>query len=114
MRRCPFTGSNPMQANASPSLPARLSIAALLVLGLVGGALIVAYAGFETSPRRGGPSVFVPAPQAYVLAAVLHAMSCLALLALLRMRTRSTWMAAVAVAGHGLLAWLLARALATL
>ncbi|WP_088280648.1 hypothetical protein [Ideonella sp. A 288] len=68
------------------SLPARISVAALVLLGLLGGSLIVAYSGFETSPRRGGTSTFVPAPEAYILAAAMYLMSCLALLALLRDR----------------------------
>jgi hypothetical protein len=68
------------------NLPARLSIAALVVLGLLGGSLIVAHAGFETSPRRGGTPTFVPAPEAYILAGVLYLMSALAMLALLRDR----------------------------
>ena len=80
--------------------PAQLSIAALVVLGLIGSALIVAHAGFETSPRRGGPSTLVPAPQAYVLAAVLYLMSFLALLALLRDRQASRPAIAVAVCAH--------------
>lgn len=68
------------------SLPAQLSIAALVLLGLIGGSLIVAHAGFETSPRRGGTSTFVPAPAAYVLAAVMYLQSGLALVVLLRNR----------------------------
>jgi hypothetical protein len=68
------------------NLPARLSIAALVVLGLLGGSLIVAHAGFETSPRRGGPSTFVPAPEAYILAAIMYLLSAVAMLALLRDR----------------------------
>jgi hypothetical protein len=58
----------------------------LVALGLIGGSLIVANSGFETSPRRGGPSVFVPAPQAYVLAAIMYCMGFLGLLAVLRNR----------------------------
>ncbi len=70
----------------SPALtPAvQFVVAALVVLGLIGGSLIVAHSGFETSPRRGGPSVFVPAPQADVLAAIMYAMGFVGLLALLR------------------------------
>lgn len=78
--------------------PARISVGALLLLGFLGGSLIVAYSGYETSPRRGGTSVFVPTPEAYVIAACMYAMSCLAMLALLRSRTTRT---AVAVAALG-------------
>ncbi len=87
------------------NLPARISIAALFILGLLGGTLIVAYSGFETSPRRGGTPVFVPAPQAYIIAAAMYVMSCLAMLALLRNRTKSLFWAVIAVAGYGLLAY---------
>jgi hypothetical protein len=68
----------------TPPPAVQFFVAVLVVLGLIGGSLIVAYSGFETSPRRGGPSVFVPAPQAYVLAAIMYAMGCVGLLALLR------------------------------
>ena len=43
--------------------PARLAVAAMLILGLLGGSLVLAHAGFETSPRRGGTSTFVPLPR---------------------------------------------------
>ena len=97
--------------NESPSfnLPLRISIAAMFILGLVGGTLIVAYSGYETSPRRGGTPVFVPAPQAYIIAAAMYGMSCLAMLALLRSRTKSFFWAAIAVAGYVLLAWFLVQ-----
>lgn len=64
--------------------PAQVAIAAIVLLGMVGGCLILAHSGFETSPRRGGHSVFVPAPQAYLLAAAMYGMSSIGLLALLR------------------------------
>ncbi len=97
--------------NESPSfnLPLRISIAAMFILGLVGGTLVVAYSGYETSPRRGGTPVFVPAPQAYIIAAAMYGMSCLAMLALLRSRTKSFFWAAIAVAGYVLLAWFLVQ-----
>ena len=95
-----------MQKTPAPplNLPAQISVAALCILGLLGGTLIVAYSGFETSPRRGGVPVFVPAPQAYILAATMYGMSCLAMLALLRNRTKSFSWSAFAVAGYVLLA----------
>lgn len=64
-------------------------VAAIVLLGLIGGSLIVAHSGFATSPRRGGPSTFVPAPQAYFLAAAMYAMSFVGMLALLRSRKAS-------------------------
>ncbi|MFC7433415.1 hypothetical protein ACFQNJ_02700 [Hydrogenophaga bisanensis] len=93
------------------TLPAKLSIAALCLLGLLGGSLVVAYAGFETSPRRGGTPTFVPAPQAYVMAVVMYLMSCLALLALLRDRGSSIGATVGAFGVYGLLAWLLVEVL---
>jgi hypothetical protein len=57
---------------------------------MAGGCLILAYSGFSTSPRRGGPSIFVPAPQAYLLAAAMYGMSSIGLLALLRARQVAT------------------------
>jgi hypothetical protein len=64
-------------------------VAAIVLLGLIGGSLIVAHSGFATSPRRGGPSTFVPAPQAYLLAATMYGMSFVGMLALLRSRHAS-------------------------
>ncbi len=72
-------------------------VAAIVVLGMVGGALIVAYAGYETSPKRGGTPVFVPAPQAYLLAAPMFGMSVIGWVALVRERWRSITVGAVAV-----------------
>lgn len=72
------------------SLGARLAVAALVLLGFVGGCLVVAHSGFATSPKRGGSSVVVPAPQAYLLAVVMYAMSAIGLVALLRERHVST------------------------
>lgn len=79
---------------------AQLAVAALVVLGMLGGSLIVAQAGFATSPRRGGPSTFVPVPEAYVLAATMYGMSVLGLLALLRNRRVSLPMMAVSFVAH--------------
>jgi cytochrome bd-type quinol oxidase subunit 2 len=78
-----------MKTDPQLSLPAQLSVAALVVLGLLGGSLIVAHSGFETSPRRSVTSTFVPAPEAYFLAAIMYLMSCIAMLALLRNREAS-------------------------
>jgi len=96
------------------NLPARVSVAALFVLGLAGGTLIVAYSGFETSPRRGGTPVFVPAPEAYVIAAVMYVMSCLAMLALLRDRNTSPVLSVAAVAAYPVVAWALVQAVGPL
>ena len=76
---------------------AQLAVAALVVLGAVGGGLIVAYSGFGTSPKYGGPSAFVPAPQAYFLAVVMYSMSVTGMLALLQSWQSSWLLTALAV-----------------
>lgn len=91
---------------------AQAAVAALVLLGLLGGSLIVAHAGFATSPRRGGPSTFVPAPEAYVLAAIMYAMSVLGLLALLRSRNASRTSTAMALVLYGAAAALASAVLA--
>jgi hypothetical protein len=69
---------------------AQAAVAALVLLGLLGGSLILAHGGFATSPKRGGTSIFVPMPEAGLLAATLYGMSCIGLLALLR-HWRASW-----------------------
>ena len=82
------------------SLGAQLAVMAMVVLGMVGGGLIVAHSGFGTSPKYGGPSTFVPAPQAYFLAAVMYSMSAIGMLALLQNRQASWWLKAFAVLAY--------------
>lgn len=96
------------------NLPAKISIAALCVLGLLGGSLIVAHAGFDTSPRRGGVSTFVPAPEAYLLSAVMYAMSYLALWVLLRDRQASKATTMLAMGAYGVVAWATVQVIAAL
>lgn len=93
------------------NLPAKLSVAALFILGMLGGSLIVAYSGFETSPRRGGSPTFVPAPEAYILAAVLYLMSWLAMNVFLRDRGVPMRTYVAASATYGAIAWSLVRAI---
>jgi len=84
----------------SPSVlsrAAQVAVAALVLLGWLGDSWVVAHSGFATSPRRGGPSTFVPAPGAYVMAALLYGMSAIGVLALLRHRNAS-WRATCLVA----------------
>ena len=85
-------------------LGAQLSVAAIVFLGMLGGALIVAHSGFATSPRRGGHSIFVPAPEAYVLAATMFGMSALGMLALLQHRGASVGAMGAALVGYGAVA----------
>ena len=75
-----------MSIPPSLSVPAQISIGALVLLGTLGGSMIVAHSGFETSPRRGGASTFVPVPEAYILSAFMYLMSAIALVVLLRNR----------------------------
>jgi len=70
--------------NQSLSSAAQVSVAAIVLLGMVGGSLIVAHGGFETSPKHGGHSVFVPAPEGYFMAATMYGMSILGMIALIR------------------------------
>ncbi len=100
-----------MSNTSTLTLPARVSVAALFVLGLLGGTLIVAYSGFATSPRRGGTPIFVPIPEAYVMAAAMYSMSCLAMLVLLRIRNQSWSVSVAAVCLYAVLAWLLLQAI---
>jgi hypothetical protein len=60
------------------------SVCALWLCGLTGACLILSQAGFTTSGKRGESPVFVPAPQAWVMAAIMFALSALALLWMLR------------------------------
>lgn len=68
----------------SMAIALRFFVAALAALGMLGGCLVVAGSGFTTSSKRGGWVVFVPAPEAYVMAAIMYVLSALALVWLLR------------------------------
>ena len=69
---------------------AQIAIMSLVVLGLIGGCLIIAYSGFATSPKnRGVNSVFVPLPEAYLMAAAMYGQSIIGMLVLLRDRKTS-------------------------
>lgn len=69
---------------------AQTAILSLVILGLIGGCLIIAYSGFATAPKtRGVDSIFVPLPQAYLMAAAMYGQSVIGLLVLLRDRKTS-------------------------
>lgn len=73
-----------------PLSPAvQVAVAAMVILGFIGGTLIAAQSGYETSPKRGGPSVFVPTPQAYILSALMFGMSIIGWVVLVLERLRS-------------------------
>jgi hypothetical protein len=82
-----------------------------VLLGMVGGSLIVAHGGYETSPRRGGSPVFVPAPQGFIIAAMMYGMSVLGMVALLRAWHQSRATIAVAIALYAVVAVIFVSAL---
>lgn len=51
--------------------------------------------------------MFVPAPEAYVIAAAMYSMSCLAMLALVRHRSKSWALSIAAVFAYVVLAWVM-------
>jgi hypothetical protein len=88
----------------SLSTAAKISIAAMVLLGMIGGSLIVAHGGYETSPKRGGSSAFVPAPEGYFIAAMMYGMSVLGMASLLRAHHKSATTVAAAVAVYAIVA----------
>jgi predicted tellurium resistance membrane protein TerC len=82
--RLDFVPWNAQRVGKKGLLKILFPVAALVLLGFIGGTLIVAHSGFETSPKRGGTSVFVPAPQAYFLATMLFCVSIIGWVALIR------------------------------
>jgi hypothetical protein len=90
------------------TLGAQIAVMALVVLGLIGGSLIIAHSGFETSPKtRGTQSVFVPLPQAYLMVAAMYGQSLIGLLVLLRARRISKIGSLLAMLGYAAAAFLL-------
>ena len=89
------------------------TVFSLALLGLVGGCLILSQGGFTSSGKRGDWSIFVPAPQAYVMAAIMFAQSILATLWLLQQvrATPSTWV--LTVTGYCGAAFVLTRYIAS-
>ena len=79
-----------------------VSVVFLFALGLLGGCLVVAGDGFTTSGKRGQWQIFVPPPQSYVMAAIMFALSAIALLWLLRQaKARSSTVAIAGLASVG-------------
>ncbi len=69
---------------------AQIALAALVILGMVGGSLIIAHRGFETSPKtRSAQPVFVPFPEAYLMVVAMYGQSLIGMLVLLRARKTS-------------------------
>jgi len=67
------------------------SVSALCVLGMLGGCLIAAGSGYTASGKRGDWHIFIPAPQAYIMAAIMFALSGVALLWLLQQVNVRVW-----------------------
>ena len=67
----------------------------------IGGSLIIAHAGFETSPKtRGSQPVFVPLPEAYLMVAAMFGQSFIGMLVLLRARKISKTGITLSVLGY--------------
>lgn len=60
------------------------AVLSLAFFALVGGCLVLAQDGFTTSSKRGYWSIFVPAPQAYLMAAFMFTLSILGVLRVLQ------------------------------
>ena len=89
------------------------AVFSLALLGLVGGCLILSQDGFTTSSKRGHWSIFVPAPEAYVMSAIMFAMSCLAALWLLQQVRAKPSTYLLSIFGYCGAAILLTKSLAT-
>ncbi len=75
-------------------------VSALAALGLLGGCLIIAGNGFTTTNKRAQWSVFVPAPQAYVMAAILFLLSTIAVIWLLQQMKARPWVYGLCATGY--------------
>ena len=67
------------------------SVTALAALAMIGGCLVLAGDGFTASGKRGQHVIFVPLPQAYIMAAILFALSVVAVLWLLQQAKTRAW-----------------------
>lgn len=81
-----------------------MAVAALILLGLIGGSMIVADAGFTTSSKRATSSIFVSGTPAYLVAAIMFSMSVLGMLALMRERRLSRLSVAIATLAYASIA----------
>lgn len=66
------------------TFPARIAIAALAVLGLVGGWMVVLGGGFHHGQMHSRETTFVDGPAAFLMAAIQFLMAAIAVAALLR------------------------------
>jgi hypothetical protein len=79
----------------------RIVVGAMAALGLVGGSMVLAAGAFETSNKRGGWHTIVQGPEAYAMAAIMFAMSCIAVLWLLQRVNAKPMAIGLAYAGYG-------------
>jgi hypothetical protein len=88
------------------------AVFALTFFALMGGCFVLAQDGFTTTSKRGNWSIFVPAPQAYVMAAIMFTLSLLGAVWLLQQSktSRSVWL--IATAGYACAAFAMTKALA--
>jgi hypothetical protein len=89
------------------------AVLSLAFFALLGACLILSQDGFATSSKRGDWSIFVPAPQAYVMAGIMFTLSVLGLLWLLQQLRASRSICLLSIAGYGIAAFGLTKALAT-
>lgn len=71
------------------SLPARIAIAALAVLGEVGGWLILVNQGFHQGRKHSKETIFIDGPSALLMAALFLIMAAVAVAALLQAQRES-------------------------
>lgn len=88
------------------------SVIAFAFFSLVGGCLVFALDGFTTTGKHSSWSVFVPTPQAYVMAAIMFAQSIVGVLWLLQQIKAPPLGYVAATAAYGGLALGLTKALA--
>ena len=80
---------------------AQIAIIALVALGFIGGCLIIALSGFETLPKtRSTQRVFVPLPEAYLMAAAMYGQPFIGMLVILRAKKVSKIGIFTAVMGY--------------
>lgn len=89
-----------------------IAVFSLGLFALVGACLILAQDGFTTSSKHGHWSIFVPTPQAYVMAAMMFALSMLAALWLLQQVQASRLGYALSMVAYGGTVFLMTHALA--
>jgi hypothetical protein len=90
------------------------SVVAFAALGMVGGCLVVAEGGFGTSGKRANSYVFVPVPQAYIMAGIMFVMSGIAVMWLLQQAKARAWLYVLVFASYVGLCLFVTRAMGQL